>query len=155
MNTSPILHVDVSPTLTTHTILLKFFHQAIVEGAGGVFICIRKGLNVTEMPELTTNAEFIWAKVTLPNKNPIYLCSYYRPTNTSVDSILQLRDSLNKLTNNSSKFLNIVMMGDFNLPSISWSDIGAQIVSPPTYGSEVNSTFVSFHIFLNLPIYPR
>ena len=34
------------------------------------------------------------------------------------------------------------MMGDFNLPSITWTDIGAKVVSPPTYGSEVNNTFV-------------
>jgi len=33
-------------------------------------------------------------------------------------------------------------MGDFNLPSISWSDIGAQIVSSPIYGSEVNNSFL-------------
>ena len=44
------------------------------------------------------------------------------------------------LTNNSPKFLHIVMMGD--LPSIMWSDISAQVVSPPAYRSEVSNTFV-------------
>jgi len=112
-----------------------------VEGAGGVFICIRKSLNVTQMPELNTNAELIWSKVALPNKNPIYLCSYYHPPDTSIDSVLQLKDSPSRLTNNLTKFLHIVMMGDFNLPSITWSDISAQVVSPPTYGFEVNNTF--------------
>jgi len=36
-----------------------------IEGAGGVFICVEKSLNVTEMPELNTDAELIWAKETL------------------------------------------------------------------------------------------
>ena len=112
------------------------------EGAGGVFICVRKSLNVSEMPELNSNAELIWAKVTLPKKAPIYQCSYYCPPNTLVDPILQLKASLNKLTHNQTKFLNIILMGDFNLPGISWTNVGGQIVSVPTYGLEVNSTFL-------------
>ena len=50
------------------------------------------------------------------------------------------------------------MMSDFNLPSIMWSDIGAQVVSPPTYGSEVNNIFVDlvndfgFKQFIDSPI---
>ena len=34
------------------------------------------------------------------------------------------------------------MMGDFNLPSISWTDVGGQVTSPLTYGLEVNNTFL-------------
>jgi len=109
-----------------------------LKGLEESLFALGKSLNVTEMPELNTNA---WSKVTLPNKNPIYLCSYYHPPDTSIDSILQLKDSLNKLTNNSTKFLHIVMICDFNLPSITWSDISAQVVSQPTYWSDVNNTF--------------
>ena len=45
-----------------------------VEGAGGVFVCVKKKqFNVTEEYELNADTELIWAKVTIPNKRPIYV----------------------------------------------------------------------------------
>ena len=37
---------------------------------------------------------------------------------------------------------NIIIAGDFNLPSIMWSDTGASITSSPAYGRELNSLFL-------------
>ena len=34
-----------------------------VEDAGGVFICVEINLNMSELPELNTNAELIWANL--------------------------------------------------------------------------------------------
>ena len=49
-----------------------------VKGTGGVFICVEKSLNMTEIPEMNTNAELIWAKVTLPKKShsPMLILSF-------------------------------------------------------------------------------
>jgi len=98
------------------------FRKDREEGGGGVFLCIRDGLSVTEQPELSANAEIIWAKITLAKRNPIYICSFYRPPDSSTEPILQLQVSLNILVNQATEFPNIILSGDFNLPSINWDD---------------------------------
>ena len=37
---------------------------------------------------------------------------------------------------------NIIIGGDFNLPSVTWSDDGASITPSPTYGRELNDLFL-------------
>jgi len=44
-----------------------------VEGAGGVFLCIRKTLDVSEVAELDFDAEIIWEKVSLSKRSPVYV----------------------------------------------------------------------------------
>ena len=36
----------------------------------------------------------------------------------------------------------IIIAGDFNLPSIMWSDTGASVTPSPAYGRELNSLFL-------------
>jgi len=112
------------------------------EGASAVFICIKKSLNVSEESDLNTDTELIWAKIILLKKNPMYICSFYRPPNATIDSILQLQISLNKLLRCSTYLLNIIMVGDFNLPSIAWIDGYGLINLTPTCGTEVNDLFL-------------
>ena len=113
-----------------------------VEGAGGVFIAVKRQFNVSEECELNTNAELVWAKVSIPNTQPIYVCSYYRSPDNNLNPILQLQISLNKLVEKSLNIPSILLMGDFNFPSIVWSD-GYGLLNPnPTYGSELNNVFL-------------
>ena len=82
------------------------------------------------------------AKVSIPNTLPIYVCSYYRSPDNNLNPILQLQISLNKLVEKSLNMPSILLMGDFNFPSIVWSD-GYGLPNPnPTYGSELNSVFL-------------
>ena len=118
------------------------FRKDRVEGAGGVFLCIKEGLNVSDEPELDANAEVIWAKLTLSNRTPIHICSFYRPPDSSTDPLLQLKLSLNKIVQRSADFPNIVLAGDFNLPSLTWLDGSGQLASDPTYGVELNTLFI-------------
>jgi len=71
------------------------FRKNRIEVGGGVFWCVRETLNVTEQPELNLNAEIVWAKITLAKRNPICICSFYRPPDPSTEPILQLQTSLN------------------------------------------------------------
>ena len=122
----------------TYTVLRK----DRVEGAGGVFLCIKEGLDVSEEPDLDVNAEIIWAKVTPSKRAPIYVCSFYRPPDLSIDPILQLGLSLNTLTRRFTELPNIIVMGDFNLPGINWLDGSGQVISNPSYGVELNNVFL-------------
>ena len=63
-------------------------------GGGGVFIRFRDNLNISEVSELTTEDEIIWAKLSTPKQKQFYLCSLYRTPNNIPSLILSLRESL-------------------------------------------------------------
>ena len=60
-------------------------------GGGGVFLCTKKHLQVLEDPQLDTDAELIWAKLTLLNQSPIHICAFYCPQNADLYPIEQLQ----------------------------------------------------------------
>ena len=99
----------------------------------------------------------IWAKVTPSKRAPIYVCSFYRPPDLSIDPILQLGLSLNTLTRRFTELPNIIVMGDFNLPGINWLDGSGQVISNPSYGVELNNIFldqindIGLNKFVNTP----
>ena len=102
----------------------------------------KKHFNVSEERELDADAELIWAKIMLPNIRPIYLCSFYRPPDSNLNPILQLQCSLNKLAERSPHMPTILLLGDFNFPSIVWSDGHGQPGPSPSYGNELNNLFL-------------
>ena len=130
-----------------------------MEGAWGAFLCIRESLDVSEVPELDADAEIIWAKVSLSKRSPVYVCSFYHPPDQSTDLIVQLDSSLNILIQRSANLPipNIIVMGDFNLPSINWVDGCGQIKSHPSYGADLNNSFldlvndIGLNQFVNTP----
>ena len=63
---------------------------------------------------MTTYAEMIWAKVSPVHGEPISICSFYRPSDNSVNPIEDLKTALSMVTNVN----NLILAGDFNLPSI-------------------------------------
>ena len=79
MSTTLILFVAVNHILIVLITTQKFFllHTVLrkdqVEAAGGIFLCIKEGLDLYEEPELDVNAEIIWAKVTPSRRAPIYV----------------------------------------------------------------------------------
>ena len=108
---------------------------------GGVFLAINDTLATMEEPALDANAELIWAKVNLHNSPPIYICSYYRPPHSDLQPILELNESIDKLTRKHQN-CNFILAGDFNLPGIEWTDGQGTILSNPTYGYNLNETFI-------------
>ena len=105
-------------------------------GGGGVFIGFKDYPNISEVPELAAEAEMIWAKLSTPKQKPLYLCSLYRIPNNDSSPISSLSVSLQKLVSNPE----ILLSGDLNLPSITWSD-GGVINSCPTYGHGINQLY--------------
>jgi len=73
----------------------------------------------------------------LVHGEPINICSFYRPPASNINRINYLRTALSIINDS-----NIILAGDFNLPSITWEDGIGEIGANPVYGREVNSIFL-------------
>ena len=93
------------------------FRKDRCEGAGGVFICIKENLSASAIPSLDTDAEIIWAKIDISKRNPIFICSFYRPPNNLLQPLIKQHKSLSELLNSNVSLPCIILAGDFNLPS--------------------------------------
>ena len=82
----------------------------------------------------------IWVKLSTPKQKPLYLCSLYRIPNSDSRSILSLSVSLQKL-HQMVPSPRILLAGDLNLPSVTWSD-GSTINPCPIYGHGINQLFL-------------
>ena len=118
-------------------------------GGGGVFLAAKDTLAVTELTTLDVDAELIWVKIKLQNQLPLCICSYYRPSNSELKSILQLNELIANLVKQ-NPCCNIILAGDFNLPSIKWDDGQGTVLPDPTYGCNLNDTFVDIVSNYNL-----
>ena len=72
---------------------------------------------------------------------PGHICAFYHPPTSDLYPIEQLHLSLSNLLNQSKTLPNILLMGDFNFPGITWNSGYGQI-STSTYGSRLNSLFL-------------
>ena len=106
-------------------------------GGGGVFLAISQSIPFLNV-SMTTNAEMIWANIFPVHGEPISICSFYRPPDNNGNPMEDLKTALSMVTNVN----NIILAGDFNLPSIIWKDGIGQIGVNPVYGREVNSMFL-------------
>jgi len=105
-------------------------------GGGGVLIAVASELNCEEVPELDTNCEIIWVKLTLIGNGTVYVGSYYRRNVSDQDSLEQLDASLTRIC--SVKNANIVIGGDFNFPAWEWKTKGRRTLKP-------NAAYVNLH----------
>ena len=84
---------------------------------------------------LDTECEILWCKISIVGSKPLYIASFYRPTNNQLDPLLALNESL-KLLQNNGALPNVIVGGDVNLRDIDWDNYS---VKPnPQYGYQVN-----------------
>jgi len=81
-------------------------------------------------------------KLNVDKSKPIHLCSFYRPPNSSTDSISRLKKALDKISDQSPK---IILAGDFNLSGVGWEEGVGLIHSAPAYRIELNSDIINDH----------
>ena len=80
-------------------------------------------------------------KLCLNKSKPIYICSLYRPTDSSPETLFELNDILTTI-HESSVSPVILLAGDFNLPDLKFEDGIGYVNHNLTYGYETNSLFV-------------
>ena len=93
--------------------------QTTTKRSGGVFVLVKNNLVCTEQPQYRTDYEIIWIKLEIVGAQPLYIAAFYRPKEDDLDSIEQLRSSLDTLTDKKG---TIMVLGEFNLPKLTWID---------------------------------
>ena len=109
---------------------------------GGVFLGVRSDMLAMEEESLRTDCESVWGKIIFAGKQPLYVGSFYRPTNCDPKPLEELDRAVRKLTGKNS-LPNIILCGDFNTPSINWDNnsiIKGQ--NGPQYGKKLNQTLL-------------
>lgn len=91
---------------------------------GGVFILVEKSISSVQLPVPVRECEAIFCELTLSNKRALTVSSFYRPPDSSVDILCQLRSAVETIRAD-----NLVIGGYFNLPHILWNDQGSLISS--------------------------
>jgi len=87
------------------------------ETHGGVFVAISSEIVCSEVPEMDSDSELIWAKIQITGSKDMFIGSFYRQPRTGPEYLDHINSSLNKLAGNDAI---IVLGGDFNLPDIEW-----------------------------------
>ena len=102
---------------------------------GGVFIAHRDTINLVEIENVGNNCELKAAKI-ISNTHPtLCLVVYYRPPNDRETELLHFQRDLEKIISDNQK-ANIILGGDFNVPSINWDT--CTINENPQYGYALN-----------------
>ena len=86
---------------------------------GGVFIATKKDLSAEAEPELDTDCELTWCKISSDGQKTLHIGAFYRPHEKDELSLDELQKSLNRLGETDQ---NILLAGDFNLPGWDWSE---------------------------------
>ena len=85
-----------------------------------LLIAFKENLHATRRCDLERDGiELAVVQLNKANNEPVILYVYYRPPNSSPDAGLSL---LNNSIASNSESCCIILVGDVNIPSISWSD---------------------------------
>ena len=95
--------------------------ELVEKGGGGVIVMTKPILNCEECPDLDSECEIKWVKVTTSKASNILVGAFYREPKSPIETLNELENSLCKIENN-KKYRNckIFLGGDFNLGDIDW-----------------------------------
>ncbi|CAB4002720.1 Hypothetical predicted protein [Paramuricea clavata] len=86
---------------------------------GGVLVGIKSDLEASHRPDLERpNCELVVIQLKQTNSKPVTLYTFYRPPNAAPDALHELNDSLQSKSENDG----VVVVRDFNLPGVTWSE---------------------------------
>ena len=96
---------------------------------GGVFIAITDTIVASLQPNPSSDAEMLWVKFQFINRKPPYIGAFHHPPDSGGDMLDHLQPALSKLqqTCASNTLPSILFGGDFNLPSIDWTNHSLRI----------------------------
>ena len=87
---------------------------------GGVFVLVRNDYICTEQSQFQTDCELIWVKLEVKGTHPLFIWTFYRPSENEFTSILELKRSLKNVQKHAKG--NIWLLKGFNFPNLTWPD---------------------------------
>jgi hypothetical protein len=125
---------------------LRLLSASRFELGGGVFIALHDNLTTSTVENSKNDCQLQWAEIQSKKKSAI-IGSYYRPPNSNLDALNNLKSSIANVSEH-SKDKPIILSGDFNLPHIDWETSMNQLLRISFYfGSlpiEVDNHFYCF-----------
>ena len=106
---------------------------------GGVVLLIHNRFISAPVPEIETDSELVWAKISRENGKDMYVGCCYRSDNPRFDHLQQIDDinhSLDLIGRTSSM---VLLGGDFNLPDIDWE---SNSVKPNSSRPQIHNKFI-------------
>ena len=103
--------------------MLSLYISCLINSSGGgVFLAIRNHLFFTEESSFHVGTEMVWVKLCLDKFKPIYVCSFCRPPNTSMDLTIEFQHLLSDIFTHNSDSPRIILVSNFNLPDVYWEE---------------------------------
>ena len=102
---------------------------------------VRADIVCTEQPQFKTNCEILWIKLEVTSVHPLFICAYYNPKEDNQESLLELCQSVNEVKNKAKG--NIWILGDFNLPRLTWPD-NIPTLKPDCTHKQIYDIFLDF-----------
>ncbi len=78
----------------------------------------------------------MWRQLQILGAKPLFIGSYYRPTDRNILSLTEQISSLDKITQSETQVPNIILAGNFNAPSVVCEKIEPK--SNTNYGLDIN-----------------
>ena len=101
-----------------------------------MYMCSKNTYLSEEADELKSKADTIWAKLTLPSGNKLYIESIYHPHTTNMESPPEIKKNLEKAASFDKQ--TVWVGGDFNLPDIEWKDLSKVQVKENSKNTEIH-----------------
>lgn len=116
---------------------------------GGVLVAIKKVFNSRKFSSNATFYEDIWIKVRLANETNLFICVVYFPPSAKFDDYNNFLNFTSCTINNNPNN-SYIILGDFNLSSITWGFDKYRYVIPVVYEGRVAEALVDTMLFTGL-----
>ncbi|CAB3987934.1 Hypothetical predicted protein [Paramuricea clavata] len=111
--------MTVFSTVKYYRVTTNFAKIERTRFGGGVLVSIKSDLQASHRTDLERpNCKLVVVQLKQTNSKPVTLYTFYRPPNVAPDALHKLNDSLQSKSEND----DIVVVGDFNLPGMTWSE---------------------------------
>ena len=87
---------------------------------GGVLLAVCQNILSLRHKDLESNAEMLVCEVPPKSRKKLAVIVFYRPPDSDLKYIKEFKKS-RQLIERCSKFYQVIVCGDFNLPSIDWT----------------------------------
>jgi hypothetical protein len=105
---------------------------------GGIFIIAKDDISLVPVQLKCETCPLTIGKLQTKNERTHYVGAFYRTPNSNVVEVEELLQNIEGLRNNTGAMPDIILGGDFNLPSIEWGTHSSYVKPSPQYCKTVN-----------------